>query len=102
MALAEMCFARGFGAQLTFADEVVDTHPKIVSELFSESNSRFLMEVENGEQDKFEKMLRGFPFTKIGTVSKDRILMKNESGKKFADVSTKDAYAAWKSTFGGR
>lgn len=102
VALAEMCFARNLGAQLTFADEIVDTHPKIVAELFSESNSRFLMEVEKGEQDKFEKMLRGFPYTEIGIVSKDRIQMKNGSGKKFADLSTKDCIAAWKSTFGGR
>ena len=101
VSLAEMCFARGFGAQLSFADEAVDTHPKIVSELFSETNSRFLMEVENGEQDKFEKMLRGFPYTRLGVVTKDRIQMSSESGKRFADVSTQDCFLAWKSTFGG-
>lgn len=100
--LAEMCFARGLGVQISFADKTIDTHPKIVSELFSESNSRFLMEVENGEQEKFEKMLRGFSYTKLGNVTKERIQMKSESGRKFVDLSTKDCFAAWKSTFAGR
>ena len=82
VSLAEMCFARGLGAEIVLQNEVSDTQMKLATELFSESNSRFLMEVDQGEEDKFEKMLRGFPYTRLGNVARDRILMKNESGKK--------------------
>ena len=97
--LSEMCFARGLGAAIIFADEDVDTQTKITSELFSESNSRFLMEVDHGEEDKFEKMLRGHPYKKLGVVLNGRVRLENKSGKVFADLSTADCYSAWRSTF---
>jgi phosphoribosylformylglycinamidine synthase len=97
VSLAEMCFARGLGAEIILENS--DSQSNLVAELFSESNSRFLLEVDQGEEDKFEKMLRGFPYTKLGKVAKDRIQVKNESGKKLVDVSTKNCYAAWRSTF---
>lgn len=97
VSLAEMCFARGLGAEIVFEDSAVQSN--LVSELFSESNARFLVEVDQGEEDKFEKMLRGFPYSRMGMVAKDRITMKSESGKKLVDISTKNCYAAWRSTF---
>ncbi|MDG6908387.1 MAG: hypothetical protein JRN20_21665, partial [Nitrososphaerota archaeon] len=100
VALAEMCFARGLGAEIALEDSAVQTN--LVSELFSESNSRFLLEVDHGDEDKFEKMLRGLPFTSVGKVVKDRILVRSESGKKLVDLSTKNCYTAWRSTFGSR
>jgi len=99
ISLAEMCFARGLGAEIVFENEASDSQMKLVTELFSESNSRFLMEVDLSEEDKFEKMLRGFPYTKLGMVARDGIHLKNESGKKLVDLSTKNCYAAWRSTF---
>jgi len=99
VSLAEMCFARGLGAEIVFENEASDIQTKLVTELFSESNSRFLMEVDLSEEDKFEKMLRGFPYTKLGKVAKDGIHLKNESGKKLVDLSTKNCYAASRSTF---
>ncbi len=70
VALAEMAFAGGFG--VTAELEKVPFKGKEKKEdtiLFSESNSRFLVEVEPKQQKKFEKLLRGIPFGLIGFVS---------------------------------
>ena len=99
ISLSEMCFARGLGAEIVFEKKDVDSQPKIFSELFSESNSRFLMEVDQGEEDKFEKMLRGLPYKKLGSVIEDRIRLGDNLGNMFADLSTNDCYSAWRSTF---
>ncbi len=90
VSLAEMCFARGLGAEIVLQDEASDSQLKLVTELFSESNSRFLMEVDQSEEDKFEKMLRGFPYAKLGNVAKDGIHLKNESGKKLSGSANKE------------
>jgi phosphoribosylformylglycinamidine synthase II len=102
VSLSEMCFARGLGAEVAFEDQELDSQQKMISELFSESNSRFLMEVEKGEEDKFEKMLRGVPYKKLGMVSKDRIQIKNQTGRTIVDLPTKNCYTAWQSAFAPR
>ncbi len=40
--------------------------------LFSESNSRFVVEVEKRKQKAFEKMHKGIPFGLIGSVNADK------------------------------
>ncbi|MHB1869039.1 MAG: phosphoribosylformylglycinamidine synthase subunit PurL [Nitrososphaerales archaeon] len=99
VALAEMCFARGLGAEIVLKNETSDSHEKHVTDLFSESNSRFLLEVDRGEEDKFEKLVRGFPCTRLGSVAREKILVSDQSGKKLVNLSTKDCYEAWRSTF---
>ncbi len=94
VALAEMSFANNLGADVTLPK---GSQIKEVAELFSESNSRFLIEVQNGEEDKFEKMMRGFQFAKLGVVSNERIRINNAAGKKLVDLTTSSCYNAYNS-----
>jgi phosphoribosylformylglycinamidine (FGAM) synthase-like enzyme len=76
--LAEMAFAGGLGMDV-FLSEVPykeSQKPKAKSKnprndfiLFSESNSRFIVEVERRHQKRFEAVLKGLPFGLIGCVS---------------------------------
>ncbi|MDD5664632.1 MAG: AIR synthase-related protein, partial [Candidatus Omnitrophica bacterium] len=75
VALAEMSFAAGLGA------EIFLSHAPYLSDnkrndfvLFSESNSRFVVEVERSKQKDFERTLKGLPFGLIGCVSSNKYL----------------------------
>lgn len=75
VALAEMSFAAGLGA------EIFLSHAPYLSDnkrndfvLFSESNSRFVVEVERSRQKDFERTLKGLPFGLIGCVSSNKYL----------------------------
>jgi phosphoribosylformylglycinamidine synthase subunit PurSL len=76
VALAEMAFAGGLGA-------TIDLKPVPQSEpigrddfiLFSESNSRFLVEVAQENKNDFERIMRGADFSAIGRVTDTNIVM---------------------------
>jgi phosphoribosylformylglycinamidine synthase len=68
---AEMAFSGGLGMEI-FLGEVPYKKSKIARNdfvLFSESNSRFIVEVEKEKQKAFEKTLKNIPFGLIGCVS---------------------------------
>lgn len=76
VAVAEMAFAGDIGARI-FLDKVKyqaktkqDDHI-----LFSESNSRFVVEVEPKNQKKFETSLKAIPLSLIGQVEKEPDLL---------------------------
>ncbi len=78
---AEMAFSGGLGMEI-FLQEVPYRKSHIANRisqiarndfiLFSESNSRFIVEVERKKQKEFEKILKGIPFGLIGCVSKSK------------------------------
>ncbi len=74
VAAAEMAFSGGLGMEL-FLSEVPykskDSRNDFI--LFSESNSRFIVEVAKKDQSAFEKILKGLPFGLAGCVSKNKI-----------------------------
>jgi len=72
VAAAEMAFAGGLGMALNLKN--VPLGEKIGRDdniLFSESNTRFLVEVAPADQKAFEKALAGIDFAQIGRVMKD-------------------------------
>lgn len=87
VALSEMCFAGGFGAEV-FLNEVpykqspdprlsmgTPSHQSPVRNdviLFSESNTRFIIEIEKKKQGAFEKSMKGVPLGLIGCVSEKK------------------------------
>jgi len=74
VALAEMAFSGGLGMEV-FLIEAAHVAPYGISNeilLFSESNSRFVVEVERSKQKEFQKQLKGCPFGLIGCLT-DRI-----------------------------
>jgi phosphoribosylformylglycinamidine synthase len=83
VAVAEMCFAGGYGAKLEGSFDTVA--------LFSESNSRFVVEVESANAAAFESFFAGLPFRKLGKVTEEKTLI-------FGDASTANVdelKAAW-------
>ncbi|MEK6727182.1 MAG: phosphoribosylformylglycinamidine synthase subunit PurL [Candidatus Omnitrophota bacterium] len=70
VAAAEMAFSGDLGAEI-FLSEVPYARNDFTRDdfvLFSESNSRFIVEVENSHRKEFEKALKGLPFGLIGSV----------------------------------
>ncbi len=76
VAISEMCFSE-IGAEINIA-EISKSEDNIIS-LFSESNSRFLVEVEEKNIDTFESFAAGLPIFKIGFTGKDKLLIKNKN-----------------------
>ena len=70
VAAAEMAFSGGLGMELFLAEVPYKSKEKRDDFiLFSESNSRFVVEVEKVNQKKFEKLLKGITFGLIGYIS---------------------------------
>ncbi len=73
VAVAEMCFAGGYGANIFLSD--VHASPRLYREddiLFSESNSRFVVEVEPSRRKEFEKAVKGTAVNLIGCVCESK------------------------------
>ncbi len=69
VAVSEMAFSGGLGAAVHLQDVAYKGKEKRDDfVLFSESNSRFIVEVEPGRQKAFERFLKGAPFSLIGRV----------------------------------
>ena len=75
MAAAEMAFAGGLGMVLHL-DKVPLSEPVERDDLvlFSESNTRFLVEVTPEDKQHFEKVMSGVDFAEIGWVTDEGIL----------------------------
>lgn len=70
VAIAEMAFAGGIGVDIT---ELAKTAPSLsdTSRLFSESATRFLVEVKPQHAAAFQQAFAGLPITKVGTTVKE-------------------------------
>jgi phosphoribosylformylglycinamidine synthase II len=71
VAAAEMAFSGGLGMELFLSEVPYNAESQVRNDfiLFSESNSRFIVEVEKKNQKPFEKILKGLPSGLIGCVS---------------------------------
>ena len=76
VALAEMAFAGGLGieADLRGLPKNKDCS-RIDAQLFSESNSRYIVEVEPEKYDCVAKLMLGLPFGQIATVTDSKMLV---------------------------
>ncbi|MBI5874198.1 MAG: phosphoribosylformylglycinamidine synthase subunit PurL [Candidatus Omnitrophica bacterium] len=75
VAIAEMCFAGGLGANVFLAEVPFRGKQKRDDILlFSESNSRFIVEVERSRQKAFEGAMKNAPLGLIGCVTDSREL----------------------------
>jgi phosphoribosylformylglycinamidine synthase len=93
VAMAEMAFAGGLGAQVELPAGV---EPAVA--LFSESNTRFVCEVEPGHAAAFEQALAGVPLAKMGAVQDDGRVTFAAGGRTVIDASIADLKAAWQAT----
>ncbi|MBM4433333.1 MAG: phosphoribosylformylglycinamidine synthase, partial [Chloroflexi bacterium] len=97
VALAEMAFAGGLGAKAYLKSvplgEPVNRDDFI---LFSESNSRFLVEVAPEKKAEFEKVMNGVSFACIGEVAASEILeIYGRDGQKIASAPIGELKEAW-------
>jgi phosphoribosylformylglycinamidine synthase II len=102
VAAAEMALAGGFGAELDLKKVPCKDVTRDDFMLFSESNSRFLVEVAVKDQGAFEKLMKGKAYAAIGKVTqKPRLMVKGIKGSIVVDAAVAELDAAWKRTLSG-
>ncbi len=100
VATAEMSFAGGYGMGLDLSlvpiDEGVGRDDII---LFSESNTRFIVEVQPRNQKEFEDAIGTVPYGRIGMVMKNDVFtVLSQNGKKIISEKISDLKEAWQAT----
>jgi phosphoribosylformylglycinamidine synthase len=101
VALAEMAFAGGLGieADLRGLPRSADC-TRTDTQLFSESNSRYIVEVGPGNYGAFAKTMLNLPFGQIGKVTEQKMLViKAENGKAVININIDTLKQAWQKTF---
>ena len=99
VAAAEMAFAGGHGVEMDLVDVPARNSNRNDFILFSESNSRFLLEVSQKARKDFEALMKGTVFSQIGRVTKTASLcVRGPSGKTVIDASLDDLFRSWKGT----
>lgn len=97
VAAAEMAFAGGLGMALDL--DAVPRDPEADRDdtvLFSESNSRFVVEVPRGREDDFEAVMQGSPFGRAGTVTgEERFLVRGLGGDEIVSTELSTLKEAW-------
>ncbi len=98
VAAAEMAFAGGLGARISLAD-IGDNLTDAVA-MFSESNSRFLVEVADDQAAAFEACFTDAPIRQVGQVNDtDRLVIDGSDGTTRVDSSLASLKEAWQQTF---
>jgi len=97
VAVAEMAFAGGLGATIDLKPvplgEPIDRDDFI---LFSESNSRFLVEVAPASKDKFEEVMQSISLAAIGQVASSEVLeIHGVDGRRVLVKSLGELKEAW-------
>ena len=101
VALAEMAFAGGLGidADLQGLPRSKDCY-RPDTQLFSESNSRYVVEVEPENYDAFAKRMLNLPFGQIGKVTEDEtLIIKTENGEAVIEAGIDSLKKAWQKPF---
>ncbi len=106
VALAEMAFAGGFGARLRLGavptGALEGVHDPDATRLYSESCSRFLVEVAGGHAAAFERALAGFPCAHVGEVDGSRrVAIEGVRGGLLIDADVEVLRAAHRGKFRG-
>jgi phosphoribosylformylglycinamidine synthase II len=97
VALAEMAFAGGLGIEadlrgLAKSDDCV----RVDAQLFSESNSRYIVEVEPDRYDAFVKLMLNLPFGQIGKVTEGKnLVIKAADGRTVIESDLNTLKQAW-------
>ena len=102
VALAEMAFSSDLGVEID-----LNKVPRKISSyrddfiLFSESNSRFLVEVSQSCRTEFETLMSNISCDEIGRVKNDGVLSAiGLNGNQVIQTDLIEARKQWKSTFG--
>lgn len=100
VALAEMAFAGGVGIEADLHGLPTSrdcTRPD--AQLFSESNSRYVVEVEPRHYDAFAKLMLNLPFGQIGRVTAgSKLVIRSREGRNVIDAEIDILKQAWQRT----
>ncbi|MFH2204505.1 MAG: phosphoribosylformylglycinamidine synthase subunit PurL [Elusimicrobiota bacterium] len=100
VALSEMAFSGDIGAQIDLdrmlrAKEICDE----ATLLFSESPSRFLLEIDADKEKTIAKLFRGVPLARIGaTIANPVLRIVSLDGRLLMEEGVRELKAAWKET----
>lgn len=98
-AAAEMAFAGGLGLKIELKKVPGKELTRNDFVLFSESNSRFIVEVTEADKEDFEDLMKGKVCSLIGKVTKEqKIIIKGLNGKVVIDASLETLRNSWKKT----
>jgi len=97
VALAEMAFAGGLGIEADLRGlPKTDDCSRVDAQLFSESNSRYIVEVEPERYDAFAKSMLNLPFGQIGKVNdRQNLVIKAADGRTVIDADIALLKQAW-------
>ena len=99
VAAAEMAFASGLGLEINLQMVPVKDITRNDFVLFSESNSRFLIEVAQEDKEDFEELMKGKNCVQIGTVTKEpKLSITGLNGKVVVDAPLDKLRQSWKKT----
>jgi phosphoribosylformylglycinamidine synthase len=102
VAAAEMAFAGGYGLEVDLGKVPGKALERNDYVLFSESNSRFLIEVSETDRQEFEALMKGKNCSKIGKVTQDeKLLIYGLNQKIVVEASLAKLRHSWKKTFCG-
>ncbi len=100
IAISEMCFGNFLGAQIFLEEMPCPPGLYNYELLFSESPTRFLVEIEKKDKEALEEKFKGLPLGLIGCVSAEpRLVVYGKKCKKVIDAPLKELYKSWISTF---
>ncbi len=83
-----MAFAGGVGVE-------IELKSRTANELFSESNSRFLIEVSAVAEQSFLKCVDKITFEKIGRTTSSTALIINDAGENTINANLIDLKSIW-------
>ncbi|OGS18479.1 MAG: phosphoribosylformylglycinamidine synthase II [Elusimicrobia bacterium RIFOXYA2_FULL_50_26] len=96
VAIAEMCFAGDKGVTCDIAAIPADGALTDSELLFSESNGRFIIEVQPSKKSEFEKLFKGLPISAAGNVTEAKMLVfRNAGGHKVINEKIGELRDAW-------
>jgi phosphoribosylformylglycinamidine synthase II len=98
VAAAEMAFAGNLGLHMDI-DAIPSSTQHNAKLLFSESNSRLIVEVSQDKQHEFEAMMAGVACANIGEVTDDKKLIIMQENRPVISSDVGELREAWGSTF---
>jgi phosphoribosylformylglycinamidine (FGAM) synthase-like enzyme len=94
-----MAFASGYGLEIDLNKVPRKEVMRSDFVLFSESNSRFLIEVAESDKEDFETLMKGKNCELIGKVTKEpKLFIVGLNGKSAIDASLESLRRSWKKT----
>ncbi len=97
VAVAEMAFAGQLGVDVELDAAVAASGLSVGEQLFSESNSRFVVEVDAQHEAAFLETLGGVPCVKLGVVSGGDNVNITAGGQSVVGAQWRELYDAWHS-----